>query len=102
MAESVREFFESLESRADASRAAGLTSSYLFDVEGAGQWHVDVRDGRVRVTEGAKQADATIRTSEETFLKIMRREQNPATAFMARKIKVDGDMGAVMKLQKLF
>jgi len=27
---------------------------------------------------------------------------NPMTAFMSGKIKVDGDMGVAMKLQKLF
>ena len=35
MAETAREFFESLEARVDP-RAAGMTASYLFDIEGAG------------------------------------------------------------------
>ena len=97
-----REFFDTLESRVDASKTAGLTSSYLFEIEGAGTWKVDVADGKVSVTEGAGAADVTIRTSQETFSALASGEQNPTTAYMTGKLKVEGDMGAALKLQKLF
>jgi putative sterol carrier protein len=98
----VKEFFDSLESRADPSKTAGMTNSYLFDIEGAGKWTVRVADGKVNVTEGGENADAVITTSEETFEKIVAGEQNPTSAYMTGKLKVKGDMGAAMKLQKLF
>lgn len=97
-----REFFDTLESRVDASKTAGLTSSYLFEIEGAGTWKVDVADGKVSVSEGAGEADVTIRTSQETFSALAAGEQNPTTAYMTGKLKVEGDMGAALKLQKLF
>jgi putative sterol carrier protein len=97
-----REFFEGLESRVDGSKTAGMRNSYLFDIEGAGTWKVDVDDGKVTVTEGGEDADAVITTSEETFTKIATGEQNPTSAYMTGKLKVKGDMGAAMKLQKLF
>jgi len=97
-----KDFFDGLESRADASRIAGMTNSYLFDIEGAGRWTVKVADGKVSVTEGGDDADAVISTSEETFEKIVSGEQNPTSAYMTGKLKVKGDMGAAMKLQKLF
>jgi putative sterol carrier protein len=99
---SAREFFESLESRVDASKTAGMNNSYLFDIEGAGKWKVDVKDGNVNVTEGGDDADAVISASEETFDKLTSGEQNPTSAYMTGKLKVKGDMGAAMKLQKLF
>jgi putative sterol carrier protein len=102
MAESVHEFFDGLASRADAEKTAGMNSSYLFDIEGAGQWLVAVQDGAVSVTEGTGEADTTITTSEESFMAIVRGEQNPTTAYMTGKLKIKGDMGAAMKLQKLF
>jgi putative sterol carrier protein len=102
MAESTREFFETLESRVDPAKTAGMSNSYLFDIEGAGQWKVDVVDGKLTVTEGGGDADVTIATSEETFEKIAAGEQNPTSAYMTGKLKVKGDMGAAMKLQKLF
>jgi putative sterol carrier protein len=97
-----KEFFDSLETRADASKTAGMTNSYLFDIEGAGTWTVSVADGKVSVTEGGEDADAVITTSQETFEKIVSGEQNPTSAYMTGKLKVKGDMGAAMKLQKLF
>jgi putative sterol carrier protein len=98
----VREFFENLSSRADSSKTAGMTNSYVFDITGAGEWKVDVDDGTVTVSEGGGDADVTISTSEETFQKIVAGEQNPTSAYMTGKLKIKGDMGAAMKLQKLF
>jgi putative sterol carrier protein len=100
--DSPREFFESLESRIDPSRAAGMSASYKFDIDGAGSWNVEVDDGKVTVTEDGGEADTTITTSAETFLKIANGEQNPTAAYMSGKLKVKGDMGQAMKLQKLF
>ena len=97
-----REFFQTLESRVDAAKTAGMNNSYLFDIEGAGMWKVDVQDGNVSVSEGSQDADVTITTSEETFEKITSGEQNATSAYMTGKLKVKGDMGAAMKLQKLF
>ena len=99
---STKEFFDTLESRVDASKTAGMNNSYLFDIDGAGKWKVDVQDGSVKVTPDAEDADVTITTSEETFEKITSGEQNATSAYMTGKLKVKGDMGAAMKLQKLF
>jgi len=97
-----KEFFESLPARADASKLAGMTNSYLFDIDGEGQWRVVVQDGHLNVTEGGGDADATISTSSEVFDKIVAGEQNATVAYMSGKLKIKGDMGAAMKLQKLF
>jgi putative sterol carrier protein len=102
MAESVQDFFANLPSRADTSKTAGMTNSYVFDIEGAGTWTVSVDDGTVSVNEGAGDADATISASQETFERIVAGEQNPTSAYMTGKLKIKGDMGAAMKLQKLF
>ncbi len=99
---SAKDFFDSLASRVDPAKTAGMNNSYLFDIEGAGRWKVDVQDGNVSVTENAEDADVTISTSEETFEKITSGEQNATSAYMTGKLKVKGDMGAAMKLQKLF
>ena len=41
-----KEFFDTLESRVDADKTAGMNTSYLFEIDGAGTWKVDVADGR--------------------------------------------------------
>jgi putative sterol carrier protein len=99
---SAKEFFESLESRVDPVRLAGIQQSYLFDVDGEGMWLVDVRNDKLTVTEGEQPADVTIKTSGETFEKIVKGDQNATTAYMTGKLKIEGDLGAAMKLQKFF
>lgn len=101
MSDGVRSFFDGLAARV-GGRAAGLTASYVFDIRDAGAWTVSVEDGAVTVTEGTGRADATISASAETFEKLVARRQNPTTAYMTGKLKVSGDLGAAMKLQKLF
>jgi putative sterol carrier protein len=98
----VQEFFEALPTRVDPAKTAGMTNTYVFDIEGVGQWTVSVVDGAVSVTEGGGEADCTLTASEETLLKIARGEANPTTAYMTGKLKIQGDMGAALKLQKLF
>ena len=69
---------------------------------GRGHWTVAIADGAVTVTEGASDADCTFSASEENFEKIASGEQNATTAYMTGKLKIKGDMGAAMKLQKIF
>ncbi len=102
MSEDVREFFHTLADRVDPARTAGMSNTYVFDIEGAGTWTVRVEGGAVTVTEGAAPADCTIQASADTFARIIGGEQNPTTAYMTGKLKVKGDIGAAMKLQKLF
>lgn len=102
VADSAREFFEGLEGRIDPSKTAGMTNSYVFEIDGAGTWKVDVNDGSVAVTEGGGEADATIAASEETFQQVASGDLNATTAYMTGKLKVRGDMGAAMKLSRLF
>ena len=88
--------------RADPARSAGLSGSWRFDIDPAGSWIVRAADGAVRVEEGAGAADVTISANERNFLRVLNREQNPMTAYMTGKLKITGDLGVAMKLQKLF
>jgi putative sterol carrier protein len=99
---SVQEFFTGLPERVPAERIAGVNNTYVFDIDGAGIWTVAIADGALTVTEGDSGGDVTISASEENFEKIVAGEQNPTTAYMTGKLKIKGDMGAAMKLQKLF
>lgn len=98
----VQEFFAELPGRVDPAKTAGMNNAYVFDVDGVGQWTVTVTDGAVSVAEGAGEADCTISASEETLTKIVNGETNATSAYMTGKLKIKGDMGAALKLQKLF
>ncbi len=102
MGESARELFEGLEEGVEPARTRGTTASYRFDVQGAGSWHVDVKDGAVDVTESDAPADCVIRASEENLLRIVRGELNPVTAYMTGRVKVEGDITLATRLRDLF
>jgi putative sterol carrier protein len=102
VSDTVDEFFSGLSARVDPGKTAGMNNSYVFAIGGAGTWTVRVTDGAVTVDEGDTGGDCTISTSAEVFERIVRGEQNPTTAYMSGKLKVDGDIGAALKLQKLF
>jgi putative sterol carrier protein len=100
---SVKEFFDGLAARVDPARTAGVNNTYVFDIAGAGVWTVAVTDAGLDVSEGdSGKGDVTISSSAENFERIVSGKQNPTTAYMTGKIKIKGDMGAAMKLQKLF
>jgi putative sterol carrier protein len=98
----VQEFFDTLPERVDPAKTAGMNNTYVFDVQDAGTWTVKVVDGAVQVSDGAEDADCTISASEETFSKIVAGESNATSAYMTGKLKIAGDIGAALKLQKLF
>ena len=98
----VQEFFDALPARVDPAKTAGMNNSFAFDIADVGAWTVTVADGVVSVAEGENDADCTISASEETLMKIASGEANPTTAYMTGKLKIKGDMGAALKLQKLF
>jgi len=96
------EFFEKLPSRVIPEKTVGMNNSFVFAIDGAGTWTVKVADGAVTVDEGDTGGDCTISTSADVFEKIVDGRQNPTAAYMMGKLKIKGDMGAAMKLQKLF
>jgi len=78
---------------------------YQFEVTGkeAGQWFLDLKNGggscgRGEATAGA---DATFKMSSDDFLKMFGGKLKPAAAFMTGKMKLSGDMGKAMKLEKM-
>jgi putative sterol carrier protein len=102
MTESVREFFRSLPAAVEPAKTVGIDATYLFEIDGVGTWTVGVSNGAVEVSEGGDAADCTIRTSAESFERILSGKTNPTTAYMLGKLKISGDLGAALKLQQLF
>ena len=101
MTQDITDFFDGLPARS-AGKTSGMNNRYVFAIDGAGTWTVAVNDAGVTVTEGDEGGDCTMEASAETFSRIVSGEQNPTTAYMTGKLKIKGDMGAAMKLQKLF
>ena len=89
----------------DAAKAGNMEATVQFDLsgDGGGQWHVNIANGACAVGEGVTAAPtATIRMDAPDYVKMIKGELNPVTAFMMGQIKVEGDLNTVMKFQTLF
>lgn len=80
-----------------------VNAVFVFNVEGEGKWHVDLRteEGGVGEGEPPAKADVTVHLSKDTFLQIFNRQLKPATAFMSGQVKFSGDMSKAMALEKV-
>jgi len=85
----------------DASKAGDLNLTILFDLSGE-QWHATIADGALDYGEGSiANPSATLSMDADDFAAMSNGDLNPMMAFMSGKIKVDGDLNAVMKFQSL-
>jgi len=83
-----------------------VNAVYVFDIEGEGKWHVDLKNGdgsigRLESADPAVKPDVTIVLTKEVFLKMFNRELKPATAFMKGEVKLSGDLSKAMALEAM-
>jgi putative sterol carrier protein len=98
------DILNNLPTSVDPSKLAGINATVVFDLSGdnGGQWTLKVADGAANVTEGADpSASATIKMSDTDYVAMTSGSLNPMMAFMSGKIKVEGDLNTVMKLQSI-
>ena len=91
MSDMIEQAVAKLNEKLDAS---GFEGTAKFVVEDEGEILMDA-DG-ARAEDG--DADVTMTADVETFKSILAGELNPTAAFMSGRLKVDGDMGAAMRL----
>ena len=73
---------------------AGFDGTAKFEIEDEGKIMLTT-DGAVA---GDEEAEVTMIADTDTFRAILDGELNPTAAFMTGKLKVEGDMGAAMRL----
>jgi putative sterol carrier protein len=92
---------ERLQTAAEALRAklegSGFRGSVRFDVADEGVIRVD--DEQVATGDGP--ADCTITAAMDTFQEMFQGDLDPTSAFMTGKIRIEGDMGAAMRLAQV-
>ena len=73
---------------------SGFDGSAKFVIEGEGAIMLDGDGARA----GDADADVTLTADTDTFRDILDGALNPTSAFMSGRLKIDGDMGAAMRL----
>jgi len=74
----------------------GFDGSAKFVIEGEGAVMID--GAGVHAAQEGDAADVTMTAAADVFQDILSGDLNPTSAFMTGKLKVDGDMGAAMRL----
>jgi putative sterol carrier protein len=95
---------EKLQAAAEALRVklegSGFRGSVKFDVADEGA--IRVEDEQVSTGDGAGDAaDCTISAAMGTFQEMFQGDLDPTSAFMTGKIRIEGDMGAAMRLAQI-
>ena len=91
-----------LQDKPEISKA--VNASYEFNITGdtGGVWTVDLTKEPGVVSAGSTGAAKCVVTcAAADFLNITSGKMNPQMAFMSGKLKIKGDMGLAMKLQKV-
>ena len=97
-------FSDTLPGRLESSdKIEGIDATYQFNISGddGGTWTVDFTKDSDYVTEGeADEADCVIDMKDGDFMDMWNGKLPGPQAFMMGKIKIQGDLGLAMKLQK--
>ena len=95
------EIIESLPGRFNQEAAGDWTATIQFKIAGdeGGSGVLKVADGACSVESGeVEEATATLHTDAATWVGINTGSVNPMQAFMMGQIRIEGNMGEVLKL----
>ncbi len=68
-----------------------------------GYWFLDLKNGAGSVSscDPEKEADVVMKSTSEDLVSMFTGDLSPTMAFMGGKLKIKGNMGAAMQLEKL-
>lgn len=101
---SVSKVFDKIKTLLAPELIDNVKATYQFELKGAdaGSWFVDLKNSPGQVVEGAPtSADCTMTLSSDDFLALFGGKLKATDAFFGGKLKIKGNMGAAMKLEKL-
>lgn len=82
-----------------------INGVYAFKISDAKttDWYLDLKNGSGKIDSGVfnGQVNCTMTMNSEVFNKMISGNMKPTMAFMSGKLKIKGDMGLAMKLEKL-
>jgi len=102
----VSKVFDDVKGVLDEGLVKKVNAVYAFKVEGSegGTWFIDLKNGAGSVGSGeptSGAADVTFTLKEADFISMFQGKLKPTNAFMTGKLKLAGDMGKAMALEKM-
>ena len=100
---SVADIAQTMQSKFNASAAAGLDLVFQFNITDAENYYLVVKDGTCDLQQGdSSDANVTLIMDSETMQGIVSGETDGMQAFMGGKLRAEGDMMLALKLSELF
>lgn len=100
---SVSEIFQGMQSKFNAGAAAGLDLVFQFNIEDGENYYLVVNDGTCAAHAGESDGPNVVLTMDTaTLAGVMSGETDGMQAFMAGKLRAEGDMMLALKLGELF
>ncbi|MDF1762415.1 MAG: SCP2 sterol-binding domain-containing protein, partial [Oleibacter sp.] len=87
------EIIEQMNAKFNPAAAAGLDLVFQFNIEDAGNYHLNIKDGTCALADGdAGDPNVTLIMNSDTLKGIVSGEKNGMMAFMSGDLRVEGDM----------
>ncbi len=87
----------------EAARGMNAVIQMNISGEGGGTHHIKIANGQAELVGGpAANPTVTLAVSAQDWLDITAGKMDGVKAFMTGKLKVQGDMGLMMKFQQIF
>lgn len=97
--------FSAIEGLLSEDLVSSMNGVFQFNLTGPeeGVWFIDLKTGSGKLGQGEAPggANCTMTLDSEDFVKMFKGELKAVSAFMSGKLKIQGDMGLAMKLEKL-
>jgi putative sterol carrier protein len=97
-----KEFLFSLPGKVSPDAIEGLQTVFHFDITDSGTYTIALKDGKMEVSEGfAGDPACTVKTTAESFGKLISGNLNPMMAMMTGKLKISNS-SEMLKYAKIF
>ncbi len=92
-----------LKDKFNATAAAGMDEIFQFNVEDGSNYYVVIKNNQCEIAEGDHDdPSVTLIMNKATLKDVLTGEEDGMQAFMAGKLKAEGDMMLATKLSVLF
>jgi putative sterol carrier protein len=98
--EKMTEIHGKIQTNKESAQQVNAVYKFVLSGDGGGTWIVNMKDAP-GVNEGDGEAQCTIKMDAKDFVDMFEGRANGQQLFFAGKLKIEGDMGLAMKLQKL-
>ena len=102
---SIQELMNRMPGAFKPEASTGINAVFQYHLTGseAGDWMIDIHDGKINVEPGVHpNPQVTLTADSQDYKDVVLGRTNAMASFMQGKLKLAGDLSLAMKLQNLF